>query len=682
MDPSQKNRIATVTTPLGSDVLLFYRMTGTEQLGQLFDYEIELLSKKNDIDMSGILGCGMTVKLELDDGKYRYFNGIVAKFSQLESMGDLVVYKAVLRPKLWLLTLSANCRIFQGKTVPDIVKQVLRDHGLSDFIDCLSGSYRSRDYCVQYRESDFNFISRLLEEEGIHYFFQHGNDNHKITFCDSISGHDKVAAIPYFPPSDSYRPTIPYLREWTLTQEIQSGAYELNDYNFEKSRTQLTARSSIPANHAEAKKEVYDYPGEYTETADGDHYAKSRMEQLRSQFENATTRGTARELAVGNLFALTGYPRTDQNREYLVIASSLQIQSNEFASLGLVDGVEPFQCTWKVMPSQYSYRPPLLSRKPVVQGSQTAMVVGKSGEEIWTDKYGRVKVQFHWDRLGKKNETSSCWVRVSQIWAGQQWGAIHIPRIGQEVIVDFLEGDPDQPIVTGRVYNDAQMPPYALPGNQTQSGIKSRSSKGGGASNFNEIRFEDKKDSEQLYIHAEKDMERQVENNDTQKIGFDKKNPGDQTIDIYNHRTVTLDQGNETLTVKTGNRLTDIKKGNETLNVDMGNRTTDIKMGNESLSVGQGNRKTEIKMGNDDLKLGLGNISTKCDLGKMTYEAMQSIELKVGKSSVLVDQTGVTIKGMMIKIEGDLTADFKGKLATTVASDVMLTVKGAITMIN
>ncbi|MFM8330725.1 MAG: type VI secretion system Vgr family protein [Candidatus Methylumidiphilus sp.] len=661
MAHTQNRRIASVATPLPKDELLFYRMTGSEQLSELFEYEIDLLSEKNNIDLKKILGKGMTVKLETAEDTPRYFHGIVTRFSQFGSLGGLVAYRAVLRPKPWLLTLATNCRIMEtNKTVPDIVKKILGDHGYSDLEIHLGGSYAypPREYCVQYRETDFNFISRLLEEEGIHYYFKHEDGKHTMVLCDSITGHATApglaAGVPYFPPDNRQRRDQDHLHEWNLTQEMQPGAYDLTDYDFTKPKTDLHVKSAIPGSHAEADKEVYDYPGDYTEKADGKHYVTARMEQLRSEYERIQTRGNTRTLAVGNLFKLVDYPRADQNREYLTISSVLQVQTNEYDSLGLASAVEEYQCTYIVMDSQYSYRPPLLTRKPVVQGPQTAVVVGKSGEEIYTDKYGRIKIKFHWDRRSTSNEENSCWVRVSQVWAGKQWGAMHIPRIGQEVIVDFLEGDPDRPIVTGRVYNDEQMPPYALPDDKTQSGVKSRSSKNGTADHFNEIRFEDKRGEEEMYIHAEKDFQLIVENNDTKKVGFDKKDPGNQTLDIYNHRTVTIDQGNDSLTVKTGNRTTEIKTGN---------------------------RKTEIKMGNDSLKLGMGNLSTKLDLGKIEEEAMQSIELKVGQSSIKIDQMGVTIKGMMISIEGQIKLDMKAVL-TTVSADAILTVKGGLTMIN
>jgi type VI secretion system secreted protein VgrG len=338
----------------------------------------------------------------------------------------------------------------------------------------------------------------------------------------------------------------------------------------------------------------------------------------------------------------------------------------------------------------------------VISGSQTAIVVGKSGEEIWTDKYGRVKVQFHWDRVGEKDENSSCWVRISYPSAGKNWGWISLPRIDQEVIVSFLEGDPDKPMITGRVYNAEQMPPYDLPTNQTQSGIKTRSSKKGTAANYNEIRFEDKKGEEELYVHAEKDYSRVVENNDTLKVGFETKDSGDQAIDIYNNRTTTLEEGNDSLTVKKGNSETTVSKGNYSLKVEKGKRTVTVK-DNDSTTISSGNHSIDVSSGNSSLKTSTtisqkAGTSTALEAGttisqkagtsmaleantSMTLKAGVSIELKVGGNSIKIDNSGVTIKGIMVKVEGTAMAELKSPLST-VKGDGVLTLKGGITMIN
>ncbi len=666
MAATQANRIASVTTSLGEDVLLLYRMSGSEHLSQLFSYELELLSEKNTIDLNALLGQSMTVKLALADGGHRCFNGLVTRIGQYGMWGNYYSYRATLQPKPWLLTRRSNCRIVQHQAVPDIVKTLLAEHGYSDVTLKLSGQYGQREYCVQYRETDFNFISRLLEEEGIYYYFKHAENTHTLVLCDAIAAHDKVSGngkIAYFPLGNNNQRKEENIYEWLVAQEIQSEVYQLTDYDFEAPKSDLLAKSKAMGSQGDPNKEMFDYPGEYTKADEGAQLAKVRMEELHVQAEQITAVGNTRHLATGQKFTLTDYPRNDQNRDYLVLSSHFQIQNSGYESQGIVGDNEHFQCTYHVINAEINYRPPRHTPVPIVQGVQTAVVVGKQGDEITTDKYGRIKVQFHWDRLGKKDENSSCWVRVAQIWAGKNWGAMHIPRVGQEVIVDFLEGNPDCPIVTGRVYNADQMPPYELDANKTQSGIKSRSTKEGSAENFNEIRFEDKKGSEELYVHAEKDFTRVVENNDKQKVGFDKKSPGDQTVDIYNNRTVTIDQGNDALTVKTGNRTTEIKQGNEALTVAMGNRTASIKQGNDQLEVSMGNRTVKV------------------NLGKIAEEAMQGIELKVGQSSIKIDQMGVTIKGMMVSIEGQIKTDIKGTM-TTVGGDAMLTVKGGVVMIN
>jgi len=312
-------------------------------------------------------------------------------------------------------------------------------------------------------------------------------------------------------------------------------------------------------------------------------------------------------------------------------------------------------------------------------------VVGPAGEEIFTDKYGRIKVQFHWDREGQSDINSSSWIRVGTPWAGKNWGIIHIPRIGQEVLIAFEEGDPDRPIVVGSVYNSDMMPPYTLPDNKTQSGMKSRSSMQGTPDNFNELRFEDKKDEEQVYFHAEKNFDRVVENNDTLKVGFEKKDQGDQTIEIFNNQSLTVGcssagDGSQTITVWK-DRTETVKTGNETITIEKGDRTVNVKMGNDAHNIKMGNRTVEIGMGNDSLKISMGNQTTKLDLGKSSTEAMQSIELKVGANSIKIDQTGVTISGIMVKIEGQAMTQVKAPM-TQVSGDAMLTLKGGITMIG
>jgi type VI secretion system secreted protein VgrG len=429
---------------------------------------------------------------------------------------------------------------------------------------------------------------------------------------------------------------------------------------------------------------MYDYtfPGNLTTADDGDRLSRLQLEEQEQWRELVRGESTCRSLQSGFHFDLEGHYRRDVNKKYQLLQVHHSGQNAGFHAQG--QGESDYRNSFLAIPHKAPFRPQRVTPKPVVQGSQTAAVVGKSGEEIWVDKHGRVKIQFHWDRDGKKDENSSCWVRVASSWAGKGWGWIQIPRIGQEVIVDFLEGDPDMPIITGRVYNGDMVPPYALPGNQTQSGVKSRSSKSGGTSNCNEFRFEDKKDSEEILLHAEKDLVVEVENDETHGVEHDR------VTAIKNDETKTIEEGNEVITIKQGSQTLDIKQGDQKVTLGQGNQSLTLKMGSRSVTLDKGGETVRLKMGDQKVQLDkgnlttevkMGNVSTKAALGKMAEEAMQGIELKVGQSSVKIDQTGVTIKGMNIKIQGQVMTEVKGVM-TTIKGDGMLTVKGGITMIN
>lgn len=654
---SENNRNVSVITPLGDDELIFSRFTGTEEMGRLFEFEIELIREyeKGAVDATKLLGKGMTVELDMIRGGTRYLNGVVAQFKHIGLRGRFIIYRAVLRPWLWLLTLSSDCKIFQEQSVVDIIKSVFADYTFADVKFELSGSYETLDYCVQYRESDFDFISRLMEHNGIYYYFVHTENKHQLIVTDANNLHQTVSGyekIPYFPPENAERREKDHISEWVNEHSVCSGKFELNDFDFEAPSSDLTTKSFNTGKHLQDDLEVYDYPGKYTVTSEGTKLSDTRVDESQTAFSITKGSGNAMGLQPGMEFELEEFYFDDQNTKHYIVSASYTIEGDEIVSGSSAAG-EIFQCAFTTIDSQQQFRPARRTPKPVIAGTQTAIVVGKSGEEIWTDKYGRVKVQFHWDRVGEENETSTCWIRVSHPMAGKNWGGISLPRMGQEVVVSFMEGDPDRPLITGRVYNDEQMPPYTLPANQTQSGMKTRSSKGGSAENYNEIRFEDKKDEEELYIHAEKDCNRVVENNDTLKVGFDKKDSGDQTIDIYNDRTTTLEEGNDALTVKKGDYSVDIDTGKRTVNVKADDATT-VSTGNHSLDV---------------------------SAGKSTVEAAVSIELKVGSNSIKIDQSGITVKGIMVKIEGSATAEMKSPM-TTVKGDGMLTLKGGITMIN
>ena len=542
----QSKRIISVESPLGPDALVFRRMTGTESLGKPFEYKLELLSDDSNIQCADILGQNITVKLEAEYGEYRYFNGFVSQFDYAGTVDRYAVYKATIKPWLWFLTRTTDCRIFQAQSATDIIQSVLRDNGFSDFEMVVSRTCASREYCVQYRETDFAFISRLMEEEGIYYYFRHDIGVHTLVLTDDISSHDSVGSILYYPP-DQDRRDEQHISRWQTNTQVKSGRYAATDFDFIKPRKQLESRSASPGSYDHSDDEIYDYPGLYYEKNLGDSLTRIRLEELQATAEQCSGRGNSSKVTTGKTFKLEHFPRDDQNIDYLVTETRLELCSDDYISQNasinshtLVPKKDVLSCKFNVLKQSVPFRSPSVTPKARVEGTQTAIVVGPAGEEIYTDEYGRVKVQFHWDRLGTSDENSSCWIRVSQNWAGKRWGAIFLPRVGQEVIVDFLEGDPDRPIITGRVYNGDNPTPYGLPANKTQSGIKSQSSKGGDYRNFNELRFEDKKDSEEVYFHAEKDFNRVVENNDSLRVGFDKQSPGNQSVAIHNDRTVTV----------------------------------------------------------------------------------------------------------------------------------------------
>jgi len=523
MKPTQSNRQANFKSSLDPDALMLNSLFAREQVSGLFQFELTVVSEDENIDLYQILGEHARVELELPGGDYRYFSGHITEFSFASFRDNLAEYRIVLRPWLWLLTRATNHRIFQKKSVPDIIKQVCQDHGFTDLDNRLSGNYQDRVFCVQYRESDFDFLSRLMEEEGIYYYFEHEEAKHTVVLADGSSAHEpfgKYEAVPWYPPDAHNHREREHLDDWSMARGVRSGKFTQRDFDFTKPSADLETVSRIVKPHAQAEFEQYRYPGRYTDVQQGETIARNRLEAEQSDHELLSGRGNARGMVPGFLFTLELFPREDQNREYLILAVTHNLHQGGYDSGGAdADDNLEYTCSLQAMPSSEPYRPPRTTPRPIVYGPQTATVVGESGEEIWTNEHGQIKVQFHWDREGGKNQNSSCWVRVSQVWAGKQWGAQFLPRMGHEVIVEFLEGDPDRPIVTGSVYNGENKPPYELPANQNQSGIKTRSSKSGTRDNFNEIRFEDKKGSEELFIQAEKDKTVNVKNDETTTIG-------------------------------------------------------------------------------------------------------------------------------------------------------------------
>jgi type VI secretion system secreted protein VgrG len=668
------NTFAKVATSLGDELLSLAAMTGHEALGRPFEYELDLFSLDSKISLTDLIAQPATVQLELKEGKYRFINGLVTRFACTGMSGRYTTYRATLRPWLWLLTRHTDCRIFQNKTVPEVIKEVFRAAGFSDFDENFGRSFRTWEYICQYRESTFNFVSRLMEQEGIYYYFKHEDGLHTLYMTDYYSGHEAQEGyeeIPYFPPEESEQRERDHIDGWRVTQEIQPGRFSLNDFDFKKPRANLVA--AVNASHNKSDFEIYDYPGEYEEPKDGEAYNRVRMEQATSQYEIVEGQGNARGLVVGAHFVLTDCPRPDQNREYLVTDATFTLDTGAYESTHRTRSNVTYRVSFQALETNTPFRPARETPKPEVTGPQTAIVTGGAGDEIYTDQYGRVKVKFHWDRSPEKDQTSSCWVRVSQAWAGANWGAIHIPRVGQEVIVEFLEGDPDRPIITGRVYNASSMPPYTLPDNRTQSGIKSRSTKNGTQNNFNELRFEDKLGAEQVYVQAERNMDTLVKADETLTVGANRtKHIGkDETTTVVGNRTETVQQ-NETITINV-NRLETVL-GTETLNITglrtetLSNaelvtialgRIVNIGIG-DVLNIGAG-RMVNIG-GADNLNVGLARL--------VNVGGLQKVNVSGGATTSIGGASTVDVGGSeSVKISGDRICQIKGNHGQSTGGD-------------
>ncbi len=701
MPRTQEHRAIAIATPLDDDVLLLRSMTAHEQLSRLFTIELDLLSEDHEIKFDDLLGQNCTVRVQQQGGGTRFFNGFISRFVQTTKGGGMALYRATLVPWLWMLTRNADCRIFQEMTVPDIIKQVFRDHGFSDFDDTLQETYRKWVYCVQYRETDFNFVSRLMEQEGIYYYFRHEDGKHVMVLCDSSSkhkaapGYDKII---YRQP-DKVLTDREFIHDWSHEQQVRTGTYVHRDFNFTTPKQSLEAKSKIDRKHAAASFEVYDYPGEYDVVADGEKAAKVRIEELHTQFIQVRGESDSRGISVGSTFRLDRYPRADQCEvDWLVTSTVCRARSDEFESHAAVgDSAPRFLCSFTVMDNKEQFRPARITPKPVIYGPQTAFVVGKSGEEIWTDEHSRVKVQFHWDRDGEANEKSSCWIRVSQAWAGKKWGAIFIPRIGHEVIVEFLEGDPDRPIITGRVYNADTKPPYDLPAHATMSTLKSLTSKGGGG--FNEFRFEDKKGEEQVFLHGERNLDIRVKADRFENIGHDRhlvvENKKFEHVKVDRHEKVDNDHveviGNDRNLQVKGKEAIEISGshsntvGGDVIEIFKAKHheatTADYYLVADNVAI-EGKTNITLYVGDSYIAINADGIKI-ATTGKIVLQSSDDTSIKSDMNFKTESGMETSVKaGTDLKLEGGVTAEMKSP-NTTVKADATLTLKGsASVMIN
>ncbi|QHM74774.1 Actin cross-linking toxin VgrG1 [Mixta theicola] len=540
----------TVSSPVQD--LLFWRLFGHEALSEPFSFTVTLLSTMSQIDSASLLGKPLTVSLPLQNFlSVRHLNGKithVATGAQELDGTRYASYTLTLESDLWPMQRDRNLRIFQEQTVPQIVKTLLNEYQVQ-VEDKLSGSYRSWEYCVQYQESSLDFISRLMELEGISYFFRHEANSHTLVLTDSPEQFQPFGGyeiIPYHQTPGGGVTGEEGIAAWEKVARVTPGLYSVDDYDFRKPNAWLLQARQNPASPQPGGIDVYEWPGRYVEHGHGEFYARIRQQRWAVEHHQLRGTATASGLCPGCTFTLIKAPSPGDNGEYLITGVDYQFEENRYASGGESTS---HQLKFSALPADIPFRPDPRTRWPRTYGPQTAKVVGPAGESIWTDRFGRVKVKFHWDREAKGDDTSSCWIRVSSAWAGQGYGGVQIPRVGDEVIVDFINGDPDRPIITGRVYNEASMPPWGLPGAATQMGFMSRT-KDGTPANANMLRFEDKAGAEQVFIQAERNMDTSVKNDESHSVGANRtKNvAGNETTTVKQNRTETVD-GNQNLTI-------------------------------------------------------------------------------------------------------------------------------------
>lgn len=684
---TQENRQARIDTPLGEDVLVLHRFNGTEVLSKTFSYSAIVYSEDYDIDGDCIIGKRVSCTYFDEDGRQRHFNGFVSRFEyngQVHNVEDAASYRMEIVPWLWFLKHNVDCRIFQEKSSPDIIKEVFQNLGFNDFRQELTESYPSREYCVQYRESDFNFVSRLMEEEGIFFYFEHTKDTHTLVMCDSPSGYYQLDE-PHVQFETVGQDHFQHLASWQHVYEFRPGTVSQKDFNFKKPTDALsTSEKSKVKFDGSSKLEVYQYPGFYDESDKGGRLTKVRLEEMESQHDHVVGSGYYLTFAPGGKFDIYRHSRpSEEGKCYALVEVYTEFHSN--IGFGTSEYGPDFRNEFRCIPVETTFRPDRVTPKPVVEGPQSA-VVTTDGQEIVVDEHARVKVQFHWDRYGKKDVNSSCWIRVSQVHAGKGWGKIDIPRQHEEVIVSFLEGDPDRPLITGRVYNGDNQPPFSLKGagdnakNKTRRGYTTRTYDGGG---FNELTMDDTEGEEEIRIHAQYNMNSVVQHDQTLHV----KNNRTKNIDINEEMAVGNDQslsvGNDRSTSVSNNHSEEVGAdqtasigSNQSTTVGA-NRSTSV-AGNQSTSVGGSYSLSVSSGGTSELgasseiivaqdcseQVGMkktvvvgtksehtAGTEIKISAGmSVTIEAGAMLELKVGASKISMNPGMITISAPLVKI--------------------------------
>lgn len=673
----QAERWLTLETPLGENVLVATEARGAEGISRLFDFTVSALSIRQTIKPQDLLGKSVTLSMARPGGKRRLVNGIVVAFSGGEvTRSNYRLFSLRVAPTLWLMGRSSDYKVFQDRTAVEIAEELLGAAGVS-FEKKLQATYDKREYCIQFGETNLAFIERLFAEEGIFYYFTHQSGAHKMVIADHASAYADAAQADVAYRQNEEETTDAVFR-MEFGASLTDAKWTLGDYDFTAPATAREGNRKSSLQPATAKSwEHFRFPAGSVKDATITRLAGVAVDAVEAGFEETRGAGTCASFTPGHRFTISEHVvEALKNTKYVLTEVRHEVADRaHFTIRPGMEGKPYYRNSFTCIPATRIARLPLPTPKPLVRGPQTALVVGPKGQEIHTDKYGRIRIQFPWDRVGRKNETSSCFVHVAQGMAGDGWGMVFVPRIGMEVVVHFLDGDPDRPLVTGAVYNGKNMPPWALPGNMTKSGFLSRSTLKGGAANANELSFEDKKGEEKVLFHAEKDFVREVENDDKLEVGHD------QTRTIKNNRKTTITEGNDETVISKGNRTETISQGNEKLTIDTGNRDVTLKTGNDTLTLSAGNRTTKLSQGNDELTLSMGNQTTKASLGKITLEAMQGITLKCGQNTIEMTQAGIKVNGIQVAVQGTAKAEVKAPILN-LSGDGMANLKGGVVKIN
>ncbi|WP_431820154.1 type VI secretion system Vgr family protein [Burkholderia sp. F1] len=694
----QSNRLFTIETPLkGRSDLVLVDFHCTEGLSQNFEIHTRLASQDANIELKKLIGQPVTITLQLTDAlassEERYFHGYVAGFTHLDNDGGFTLYSATILPWLWMLSRRRDIRIFQEENTEAILSKVFREYGqIASFEFRLSKATQNRSYCTQYRETDLEFVERLMQEDGLFFFFEHAKDGHKLIITDNsiaakaIDGRSPVLQYSKGEAFDD----LAVVTSFQASRQLESGSVGLKTFDYKAPHARRFVSGGTEVKQGEVPSyEVYDYLGEhgFADSDRGEELARFRTQALAAHSKVFVGTTTSRRLTPCRYFELDDHydhgNAKPEDRQFLLTTVTHSGTNNYQAG----EGAATYQCNFTCIRKKIPYRPAFTIERPSIIGPQTAIVVGPEGEEIYTDNLGRVKVQFHWDRLGKRNQGSSCWVRVGQPWAGRGFGMIQIPRIGDEVVIIFLDGDPDRPLIISSVYNSANMPPWVLPGNATQSGILTRSTKTGNVNTANAIRFEDKKGAEEVWLHAEKDQRIEVEHDESHWVGNDRSKTvdRDETTQVHRNRTETVD-GNETITIhqnrtervdqnediSIGENRTEKVGGNDAVTIDGFREETVVLAKAESiglakaLSIGAGYQVTVLGAMNTSVGLAQAEevgLSKSVLVGKnFIIQVGDRFEVRVGKSHFAMSADGsILITGHSINISADGPVQINGK---------------------